>query len=237
MALEDLIYSLEGLSEFTPESVYEAVSKSTVGFKDLENWIDYNYPATDSYGRKMVHDGGFFEVMVMCWKPGDYSAIHDHGEAEFGVVKVFGDTEHAAFEIVNQKLITLGRTIIEAGTTLEVTPALIHQMGNPGDSNFFSLHIYVNWAAEGNITGGSRIYDYSRNAMLRVDGGAFYLLPESEIKVREPLPVADYNTRQRDLNEAAKRAKAMGDKVEYKRILKVLEDNRKSLNSPSLTFR
>jgi len=146
----------------------------------------------------------------MCWKPGDYSAIHDHGEAEFGVVKVFGDTEHAAFEIVNQKLITLGRTIIEAGTTLEVAPALIHQMGNPGDSNFFSLHIYVNQAAEGNITGGSRIYDYSRNAMLRVDRGAFYLLPESEIKAREPLPEADDHTRQRDLNEAAKRAKAMG---------------------------
>ena len=219
MTLEDLIDSLEGLSEFTLEGVYEAVSKSTVGFKDLEKWIDYDYPVSDSYGRKMVHDGGFFEVMVMCWKPGDYSAIHNHGEAEFGVVKVFGDTEHTTFEIVNQKLITLGRTIIEAGTTLEVTPALIHQMGNPGDRNSFSLHIYVNQAAEGNITSGSRIYDYSRNAMLRVDGGAFYLLPESEIKAREPLPEADDHTRQRDLNEAAKRAKAMGDRVEYKRIL------------------
>ena len=92
-------------------------------------------------------------------------------------------------------------------------------MGNPGDSNFFSLHIYVNQAAEGNITGGSRIYDYSRNAILRVDGGAFYLLPESEIKSREPLPEADYSTRQRDLKEAAKRAKAMKYGPEYKRIL------------------
>ena len=219
MALDGLIDSLEGLSVFTLEGVYEAVSKSTVGFKDLENWIDYNYPASDSYGRKMVHDGGFFEVMVMCWKPGDYSAIHDHGEAEFGVVKVFGDTEHAAFEIVNQKLITLGRTIIEAGTTLEIAPSLIHQMGNPRDSNFFSLHIYVNRAAEGNITGGSRIYDYSRNAILRVDGGAFYLLPESEIKSREPLPEADYPTWRQDLRKAAMRAKAMGNESEYKQIL------------------
>ena len=219
MALDGLIDSLEGLSVFTLEGIYEAVSKSTVGFKDLENWIDYNYPASDSYGRKMVHDGGFFEVMVMCWKPGDYSAIHDHGEAEFGVVKVFGDTEHAAFEIVNQKLITLGRTIIEAGTTLEIAPSLIHQMGNPGDRNSFSLHIYVNQAAEGNITGDSRIYDYSRNAILRVDGGAFYLLPESEIKSREPLPEADYPTRRRDLSKAAMRAKAMGNESEYKQIL------------------
>ena len=219
MTLEGLIGSLEDLSEFNLEGVYEAVSRSTVGFRDLEKWIDYDYPVSDSYGRKMVHDGGFFEVMVMCWKPGDYSAIHDHGEAEFGVVKVFGDTEHAAYKIVNQKLITLGRTIIEAGTTLEVAPALIHQMGNPGDSNFFSLHIYVNQAAEGNITGGSRIYDYSRNAILRVDGGAFYLLPESEIKAREPLPEADYSTRERDLKEAAKRAKAMKYGPEHKRIL------------------
>ena len=36
MTLEDLIDSLEGLSEFTLEGVYEAVSKSTVRFKDLE---------------------------------------------------------------------------------------------------------------------------------------------------------------------------------------------------------
>ena len=48
MALDGLIDSLEGLSVFTLEGVYEAVSKSTVGFKDLENWIDYNYPASDS---------------------------------------------------------------------------------------------------------------------------------------------------------------------------------------------
>ncbi len=219
MALDGLIDSLEGLSEFTLEGVYEAVSKSTVGFKDLEKWIDYDYPASDSYGRKMVHDGGFFEVMVMCWKPGDYSAIHDHGEAEFGVVKVFGDTEHATFKIVNRELITLGRTIVEAGTTLEVTPALIHQMGNPGDSNSFSLHIYVNQAAGGNITSGAKIYDYSRNAILRVDGGAFYLLPESEIKSREPLPEADYPTWRQDLRKAAMRAKAMGNESEYKQIL------------------
>ena len=219
MTLEGLIDSLEGLNEFTPESVYETVSKSTVGFEDLEDWIDYNYPVSDSYGRKMVHDGGFFEVMVMCWKPGDYSAIHDHGEAEFGVVKVFGKTEHASFAVVGRKLTTLSRTIIGSETTLEIVPSLIHQMGNPGDSNFFSLHIYVNRATEGNITGGSRIYDYSRNAILRVDGGAFYLLPESEIKSREPLPEADYPTRQWDLSKAAVRAKAMGNESEYKQIL------------------
>jgi len=54
MTLEGLIGSLENLSEFNLEGVYEAVSRSTVGFGDLEKWIDYDYPVSDSYGRKMV---------------------------------------------------------------------------------------------------------------------------------------------------------------------------------------
>ena len=219
MALDGLIDSLEGLSEFTPESVYEVVSKSTVGFKDLENWIDYNYPATDSYGRKMVHDGGVFEVMVMCWRPGDYCDIHDHGKAEFGAVKIFGDVEHAMFKLEDQKFTTISRERVKSGTTLKVTPSLIHQMGNPGESNFFTLHVYGNVDLDGGITSEARIFDYSRNELLFVNGGVFYLLPESEIVHRKKLPEADYATRARDLIEASKRAKAMGNDSEYRRLM------------------
>ena len=186
-----LIESLEGLSEFTPGSVHEVVSECDIGFEDLKEWIDYHYPVSDSYGRKMVHDGGFFEVMVMCWRPGDYSAIHDHGKAEFGAVKIFGDAEHATFELNRQKLTTISREMVEAGTTLKVTPSLIHQMGNPGESNFFSLHVYGNVDLEGGVTSEARIFDYSRNELLFVNGGVFYLLPESEIMHRKKLPEAD----------------------------------------------
>ena len=74
MSVKNLVKTLESLEEFTPESVHEVVSECDIGVEDLKNWIDYDYPVSDSYGRKMVHDGGFFEVMVMCWRPGDYSA-------------------------------------------------------------------------------------------------------------------------------------------------------------------
>ncbi|MCS5659559.1 MAG: cysteine dioxygenase family protein [Dehalococcoidia bacterium] len=220
-----LIESLEGLSEFTPGSVHEVVSECDIGFEDLKEWIDYHYPVSDSYGRKMVHDGGFFEVMVMCWRPGDYSAIHDHGKAEFGAVKIFGDAEHATFELNRQKLTTISREMVEAGTTLKVTPSLIHQMGNPGESNFFSLHVYGNVDLEGGVTSEARIFDYSRNELLFVDGGVFYLLPESEIVHREELPEADQATRSRDLIEAAKRAKTMGDDSEYRRLMREISSD------------
>ena len=219
MSVKNLVKTLESLEEFTPESVHEVVSECDIGVEDLKNWIDYDYPVSDSYGRKMVHDGGFFEVMVMCWRPGDYSAIHDHGKAEFGAVKLFGDAEHASFELEKGRLTTIGRERNESGTTLKVTASLIHQMGNPGEKNFFSLHVYGNVDLESGITSEARIFDYSRNELLFVNGGVFYLLPESEIVHRKKLPEADDETRSRDLIEAAKRAKAMGNNFEYERLM------------------
>ena len=219
MSVKNLVKVLENMDRFTPGSVRKVVSEYDVGFEDLKDWIDYDYPVSDSYGRKMVHNGGFFEVMIMSWRPGDYSTIHDHGKAEFGAVKIFGDAEHATFKLENQELTTLSREIVKSGTTLKVTVSLIHQMGNPGKSNFFSLHVYGNMDLEGGITNEARIFDYSRNEMLFVNGGVFYLLPESEIVHREKLPKADLATRRRDLIEAAKRAKTMRNDSEYKRLM------------------
>ena len=219
MSVKNLVEMLESLGKFTPESVHEAVSECDVRAEDIERWVDYDYPVSDSYGRKMVHNGGFFEVMIMSWKPGDYSGIHDHGKAEFGAVKIFGVAEHAIFKLEKQKLTTISREIIKSGTTLKVTPSLIHQMGNPGESNFFTLHVYGNVDLDGGITSEARIFDYSRNELLFVNGGIFYLLPEEKIVRREELPEADYATRSRDLIEAAKRAKAMGNDSKYRRLM------------------
>ena len=219
MSVRNLVKALESLEQFTPESVHGVVSECNIGGEDLRDWIDYEYPVSDSYGRKMAHNGGFFEVMIMSWRPGDYSAIHDHGKAEFGAVKIFGDVEHAIFKLEDQKFTTISRERVESGTTLKVTPSLIHQMGNPGESNFFTLHVYGNVDLDGGITSEARIFDYSRNELLFVNGGIFYLLPEDKIVRREELPEADYATRSRDLIEAAKRAKAMGNEPKYKRLM------------------
>ena len=219
MSVKNLVKTLESLGKFTPESVQEAISKCDLGAEDLGEWIDYDYPVSDSYGRKMVHNGGFFEVMIMSWRPGDYSSIHDHGKAEFGAVKIFGVAEHAIFKLEKQKLTTISREIVKSGTTLKVTPSLIHQMGNPGESNFFTLHVYGNVDLESGITSEARIFDYSRNELVFVNGGVFYLLPEDKIVRRKDLPEADYATWSRDLIEAAKRAKAMGNEPKYRLLM------------------
>ena len=219
MSVKNLVEMLESLGKFTTKSVHGVVSECDIWDEDIEKWVDYDYPVSDSYGRKMVHNGGFFEVMIMSWRPGDYSGIHDHGKAEFGAVKIFGAAEHAIFKLEKQKLTTISREIVKSGTTLKVAPSLIHQMGNPGESNFFTLHVYGNMNLESGITNEARIFDYSRNELLFVNGGIFYLLPEDKIVRREELPEADYETRSRDLIEAAKRAKAIGNDSKYRLLM------------------
>ncbi len=225
MSVKNLVEMLESLGKFTTKSVHGVVSECDIRDEDIEKWVDYDYPVSDSYGRKMVHNGGFFEVMIMSWRPGDYSGIHDHGKAEFGAVKIFGAAEHAIFKLEKQKLTTISREIVKSGTTLKVTPSLIHQMGNPGESNFFTLHVYGNMNLESGITNEARIFDYSRNELLFVNGGIFYLLPEDKIVRRKDLPEADYATWSRDLIEAAKRAKTMGDDSEYRRLMREISSD------------
>jgi len=102
MSVKNLVETLESLEKFTTESVHGVVSECDIRAEDIEREVDYDYPVSDSYGRKMVHNGSFFEIMIMSWRPGDYSGIHDHGKAEFGAVKTFGAAEHAIFKLKNK---------------------------------------------------------------------------------------------------------------------------------------
>ena len=64
----------------TPAIARQCVLDANLRAEDLTAWADFDHPVEDSYGRRLVYDGGDFEIMVMSWAPGDFSAIHDHGE-------------------------------------------------------------------------------------------------------------------------------------------------------------
>jgi len=80
-SLQRLIQTLGQATHLTPECVQDVVLNAGISAQDLMPWADFHHPIADSYGRKLVFDGGHFEVMVMSWLPGDFSAIHDHGRS------------------------------------------------------------------------------------------------------------------------------------------------------------
>ena len=151
---------------------------SKISAADLQAWADYDHSPSDSYGRKLVHLGGNYELMVMSWVPGDYSAIHDHGATDWGAVKFFGHAEHHAYKFDGNEITLTETAQIAPDDVRSVDHQLIHQMGNPGDEPFLTLHLYGNHQSADAITGDARIFDLLEGAVQFTSGGVFYCLPQ-----------------------------------------------------------
>ena len=102
--LRVLIEGLSGCAVSDSAQLLELVASAEVHADELEPWADYNHSPLDSYGRQLVWHGGHFEVMVMTWLPGDFSAIHDHVYAQWGAVQCFGHAEHHTYTLKGQHL-------------------------------------------------------------------------------------------------------------------------------------
>ena len=97
--LKRLIAGLSVLRSPEPEQLLSLMASAGVCAEELEPWADYGHSPCDSYGRHLVWHGGHVEVMVMTWLPGDFSAIHDHGLAQWGAVQCFGQAEHYSYRL------------------------------------------------------------------------------------------------------------------------------------------
>ena len=186
--LQWLILSLQSANaELTPLQIKCLLQTIDISEQALMPWADFNHPVTDSYGRKLVFDGGHFEIMVMSWRPGDISAIHDHGSTQWGAVQSFGKADHYIYQFTAGVLGNPAAAPYSPGMVRAVDHSLIHQMGNTGERPFLSLHVYgmpSSWSAERPITGNARIFDLLEGCVQHTDGGVFFGLPEEQVNWR-----------------------------------------------------
>ncbi len=192
--LVDILTEVTQTSTLTPKAIKEIVAQAAVAPEDLLPYADFDHPVEDCYGRKMVYDGGKFEVMAMSWNPNHYSSIHNHGYTEWGIVQVFGPAHHMMYHLKDRMLHTSVREILSPGAIIKVNNALIHQMGNPTTERFQTLHIYGCNSKDGDITADATNFDLEFNRTVETTGGAFFNLPEDQYySVKEGLS-ADEDT-------------------------------------------
>lgn len=192
--VSQLIHTLETLDHLNPDLTATLLQDADIDSSELLPWHDFAHPVQDSYGRKLIKQGRNFELMVMSWVPGDYSAIHDHGTAEWGAVQYFGAADHIIFKEQDNLLTTKTRMTMSLNAVCAVDHSLIHMMGNPGESPFISLHLYGLDNPTEVVTGNARIFDLWEQYIQRTDGGVFFCLPEHKILSREAAPAADEET-------------------------------------------
>lgn len=180
-ALSHILDALDQGMVKTATDARNLLIDSEISAEDLQAWADFDHSPRDGYGRKLVHQGPNYELMVMSWLPGDYSAIHDHGATDWGAVKFFGHAEHHAYQFDGNE-VSLSETVqLPPGEVRSVNHQLIHQMGNPGNEPFLTLHLYGNLKSTDAITGNARIFDLLEDAVQFTSGGVFYCLPPEQV--------------------------------------------------------
>jgi len=192
--IEKLIRKIETHERLTPSLAKKILEESELTTGDVASWSDFEHSKEDSYGRKLVYNGDFFELMVMSWVDGDMAAIHDHGHTQWGAVKLLGAAEHATFKITDDKLTTTSREFFQAGSVLAVNHDMIHQMGNIGQQPYLTVHLYGAYDVNDGITSNARLYDLDEGKIQFTDGGVFFDLPEAQINRRIDGPKADFPT-------------------------------------------
>ncbi|MEM8719799.1 MAG: cysteine dioxygenase family protein [Cyanobacteria bacterium P01_G01_bin.39] len=193
-SLQSLIALLSQTSYLTPQKVYQSLKLANISQAELMPWASFAHSISDSYGRQLVYDGGYFEIMVMSWQPGDVSAIHDHGQAQWGAVQCFGQGTHTVYSLEENTLHTLAETPLFPQQILRVNHDLIHQMSNYSSERFLSLHVYGCYEPKSTITGDARIFDLLEGRIQYTNGGVFFCLPEPEIERRGQAITADRPT-------------------------------------------
>jgi len=101
----------------------------------------------DTYTRHLVHADPFerFSVMVLVWRPGQFSPVHGHRTwCAYRVLRGTLAERHYRWDPASRTASQVGAVTREAGDTFSVPAGLqhIHSLGNASDAVAVSLHIY-----------------------------------------------------------------------------------------------
>jgi cysteine dioxygenase len=140
-ALADRLVRLSRRPELS--EVNEWMRQVEVGDDELRPHVGFKEGA---YARHRVAAGAYAELLVLCWRPGQRTPIHDH-DGSFGAVRVLrGVMWETLFAMDSAR--GLRYKSAREWTPGQVTGADIpdiHQLGNPDISgqNLITLHLYA----------------------------------------------------------------------------------------------
>jgi cysteine dioxygenase len=122
----------------------------TAQLAELEiDWPDFAPHAhfsTRAYRRNLIKASKHYNLLVLCWKNGQRSPIHDHVGSSCAVRVLQGTMTETLFEFAANGHVkpTLSRDV-PAGTVVGSLDKDMHQVSNlqAGDADLITLHVYA----------------------------------------------------------------------------------------------
>lgn len=102
---------------------------------------------SQSYQRKRLCRTSRFELLILCWQPGQSSTVHDHADS-LNVTRVYqGVLTSRKFgssvSLTGKQLLTPQEEHLQKDELTAVDSYSIHQLANTSDENLVTLHVYA----------------------------------------------------------------------------------------------
>jgi cysteine dioxygenase len=141
--LAGLLSYLDGLEERAP--LHELKAELEELDVDLDELAEHVRFSSKSYARNLVQGGDWYHLLVLCWRNGQRSPIHDHAGSSCGVRVMRGTMTETRFTFAaNGHVKAMGSTDYRVGTVIGSQDADLHQVSNlqDGDLDLVTLHVY-----------------------------------------------------------------------------------------------
>ncbi len=118
------------------------LAKIDVSCADVAEFIRFS---ERGYMRNLVRAGPWYNVLVLCWKNGQRSPIHDHAGSSCGVRVLRGTATETLFEFApNGHVWATGSREHRPGSVVGSQDTDLHQISNlqAGNADLVTLHVY-----------------------------------------------------------------------------------------------
>jgi cysteine dioxygenase len=142
-SLDSLFAYLDKLQTRPPlAELSDALRRLDITCDDVADFVRFS---EKSYMRNLVRGSDWYHVLVLCWKNGQRSPIHDHAGSSCAVRVLRGTLTETLFEFTPHGHVkaTLSRDLSPGSVTATEDDGL-HQISNlqAGDADLVTLHVY-----------------------------------------------------------------------------------------------
>jgi cysteine dioxygenase len=142
-SLGSVLEELDAWRERIPLSELEhALGGLSVTLDDVRPFLKFG---DETYRRNLLHAGPAYQALVLCWRNGQRSPIHDHRGSSCGVRILHGTALETVFERARNRMIYAVRSReMRPGFICATQDGDIHQVSNLADDggDLITLHVY-----------------------------------------------------------------------------------------------
>ncbi|NRA13809.1 MAG: cysteine dioxygenase family protein [Crocinitomicaceae bacterium] len=138
-SFNDLISTLSEEERTNYAEILHSLSIDPAEVNSYHSWSD------EKYTRNCVVENEAFELILICWEPGQSTPIHDHGGEKCWVYVMEGEIKETLYDRSSEgEPIVKRSTTSKAGDVSFISDVMgYHSLENATDSRVCTLHLYA----------------------------------------------------------------------------------------------